>query len=257
MIEISYTQRQKGYRYAPRYGNPMIKEYWDDVDPGNRPRIDPEDEAAVMVERPTLMEIFPEDLTRTTTLTVGCDDHEPPLELARRGAKVVIVDPIEDALDEMFQSLAAEGLDAELVVHDPLKMESIPDGGVGLVTTGAAVNTVPQLDRLYKEFHRVLAPGGALMVITPHPLVSGGHGITSDTGMSQWLIDDYFSPTKVERQWTIEEHVSALNVSGFHLERLLEPKPDPKMRGLNTTSWSLFSKIPQLLVLVARKPRQA
>jgi SAM-dependent methyltransferase len=234
----------------------MIKEYWDDVDPGNRPRIDREDEAAVMVERPTLAEIFPEDLTRTTTLTVGCDDHEPPKELARRGAKVVVVDADEDALDRMFQSMASEGLDAELVVHDPLHMESIPDGGVGLVTVGASVNEAPELDRLYKEFHRVLAPGGALMVITPHPLVSGGHGITSDSGKSQWLIDDYFTPTKAGRQWTIEEHVKSLNVSGFYLERLLEPKPDPRTRTINTTSWTLFSKIPQLLVMVARKPRQ-
>lgn len=235
----------------------MIKEYWDDVDPGNRPRIDREDEKAVMVERPTLKVIFPEDLTRMTTLTVGCDDHEPPMELARRGAKVVVVDADEDALDEMFQTLATEGLEVELVVHDPLHMESIPDGGVGLVTAGGIVNTVPQLDRLYMEFHRVLSPGGALMVITPHPLVSGGHGITSEPGKSQWLIDDYFNPTKVERQWTIEEHVTALMVAGFHLERLIEPRPDPRSRGINTTSWTLFNKIPQLLVLVARKPRKA
>ncbi|UCC92212.1 MAG: class I SAM-dependent methyltransferase [Thermoplasmata archaeon] len=234
----------------------MIKEYWDDVDPGNRPRIDREDEAAVMVERPTLAEIFPEDLTRMTVLTVGCDDHEPPKELARRGAKVVVVDPDEEALDEMFQSMAAEGLDTDLVVHDPLHMESIPDDGVGLVTTGATVNETPQLDRLYREFFRVLAPGGALMVITPHPLVSGGHGITSDNGKNQWLVDDYFAPVKVSRQWTIEEHVSALNVCGFYLERLLEPKPDPRTRTINTTSWNLFNKIPQLLVFVARKPRQ-
>jgi ubiquinone/menaquinone biosynthesis C-methylase UbiE len=235
----------------------MIKEYWDDVDPGNRPRIDREDEAAVMVERPTLEEILPKDLARMTTLTVGCDDDEPPLELARRGAKVVVVDPDEVALDGMFQSMATEGLEAELVVHDPMNMKSIPDGGVGLVTIGATVNKVPQLDTLYKEFHRVLVIGGSLMVITPHPLVSGGHGITSDTGKSTWLVDDYFSPIKAGRRWTIEEHVRALNIAGFYLERLMEPKPDPKTRTINTTSWNLFNKIPQLLVMVARKPRQA
>ncbi len=235
----------------------MIKEYWEDVDPGNRPRIDRDDEAAVMVERPTLEEIFPEDLVRSRTLTVGCYDHEPPLELARRGAKVVVVDPDEDALDEMFQSMAAEGLEAALGVHGPSRMTSIPDDSVGLVTTGAIVNITPQLDVLYKEFKRVLMPGGALMVITPHPLVSGGHGITSDTGKSQWLVDDYFSPTKAGRQYTIEEHVSALNIAGFYLERLLEPKPDPKTRTINTISWNLFNRIPQLLVLLARKPREA
>jgi ubiquinone/menaquinone biosynthesis C-methylase UbiE len=158
------------------------------------------------------------------------------MELARRGAKVVVVDPDEDSLDAMFQSMASEGLDAELVVHEPQNMKSIPDKGVGLVTAGAIVNNVPQLDVLYKEFHRVLIVGGYLMVITPHPLVSGG-------------------PTKAGRQYTIEEHVSALNLAGFYLERLLEPKPDPKTRTINTTSWSLFNKIPQLLVIVARKPR--
>jgi len=233
----------------------MIKEYWDDVEPGNRPRIDPEDERAVMVERPTLKEIFPSALKRTVTLSVGCDDPEPPMELARRGAKVVVLDASEDALDEMFQEMAGEGLSAELVVSDPLRMGAIPDSGVGLVTVGATVTRVPRLDQLYGEFHRVLAPGGALMVITPHPLVSGGHGITSETGKSQWLVDDYFNPTKAGRQWSIEEHVSALNGAGLVIERLLEPRPDPRMRGLNTISWNLFNRIPQLLVIVARKPR--
>jgi 2-polyprenyl-3-methyl-5-hydroxy-6-metoxy-1,4-benzoquinol methylase len=235
----------------------MIKEYWDDVDPNNRPRVAREDEAAMMVERPTLEEIFPKDLARTRTLTVGCDDHEPPLELARRGAKVTVVDPDEGALDEVFQSLASEGLDAELMVNEPSNLSSVEDGSVGLVTTGAIVNRVPQLDVLYKEFMRVLSPGGALMVITPHPLVSGGHGITSETGKSQWLVDDYFSPTRAGRQYTLEEHVSALNIAGFYLERLLEPKPDPKTRTINTVSWNLFNRIPQLLVIIARRPSQA
>ena len=235
----------------------MIKEYWDDVDPDKRPRIAREDEAAVMVERPTLEEVFPEDLARTRTLTVGCDDHEPPMELARRGARVVVVDPDEDSLDGLFQSMACEGLEAELMVNEPQDLSAIPDGSVGLVTTGAIVNRVPQLDVLYKEFLRVLSPGGALMVITPHPLVSGGHGITSDTGKSQWLVDNYFSPTKAGRQYALEEHVSALNIAGFYLERLLEPRPDPRTRTINTTSWNLFNRIPQLMVMIARKPRQA
>ena len=231
----------------------MIKEYWDDVDPAAGPKEEGEDEAAIMVERPALQEILPEDLSGATTLAVGCHDHEPPLELARRGARVMVVDPKEEALDLMFQSFAREGLQAELVVSDPLDIRPVGDGSVSLVTMGSIVNELFDLETLYREAHRTLAPGGALLVIVPHPMVSGGHAITGDLGKRQWLVEDYFSPAHLEHPRSIDEHVNTLLCTGFSVERVIEPKPDPRTKGLNNAMWGLFNRIPQLLVLVARK----
>lgn len=232
----------------------MIKEYWEDVEPENRPLEEDESEATIMVERPALKSIFPEEMAQTRALAVGCYDHEPALEAARRGARVFVVDPSEDQLDLMFQSLAKEGLNAELVVSDPMEMRPIADGGVSLVTLGPVVNHVPDIENLFKECHRTLAPNGALMIIVPHPLVSGGHAITGDTGKSQWLIDDYFTPAKVPYPRSIDEFVNTLLYAGFRLERIIEPKPDPMTKGVNNTIWNLFNRIPQMLFIVARKP---
>lgn len=231
----------------------MIKEYWDDVDPELRPLEEGENEAVLMVERPALEDILPEDLAKANTLMVGCDDHEPAIALARRGANVVVVDTSEEALDSMFKSLAREGLNAELVVSNPLDMRPIPDGSVSLVTTSNLVNRLFDLETLYREVFRTLAPGGAFMIIVPHPLVSGGHGITAETGAHQWLIDNYFTPAQVEYPRTIDEHVNTLLTTGFIVERVIEPQPDPRTKGINNALWNLFNRIPQLLVIVARK----
>lgn len=231
----------------------MVREYWDDVDPENRPLQEGESETIVMVERPALKTIFPQEMSQVRTLAVGCQDHEPALEAARRGAKVFVVDPSEEALDLMFQSLAKEGLNADLVVSDPLTMAAIPDGGVSLVTMGPVVNHVPDIEALFVECHRTLAPQGALMIIVPHPMVSGGHAITGDTGKSHWLIEDYFAPAKVPYPRSIDEFVNTLLYAGFSLERVIEPKPDPMTKGVNNAIWNLYNRIPQLLFIVARK----
>ncbi len=232
----------------------MVREYWDDVDPENRPLQEGESETIVMVERPALKNIFPQEMSQVRTLAVGCQDHEPALEAARRGAKVFVVDPSEEALDLMFQSLAKEGLNADLVVSDPLTMAAIPDGGVSLVTIGPVVNHVPDIEPLFVECYRTLAPQGAIMIIVPHPMVSGGHAITGDTGKSHWLIEDYFAPAKVPYPRSIDEFVNTLLYAGFSLERVIEPKPDPMTKGVNNAIWNLYNRIPQLLFIVARKP---
>ncbi len=232
----------------------MIKEYWDDVDREQRPGDEEEDTSSLFVERPALGRILPKDLSNTTTLAVGCDDPEPALEVARRGGKVVAVDPSEEALDMLFQSFARERLNADLVVADPFALDPIGDGSVHMVTTGPIVNRMSDLRPLFTEFYRVLRPGGALLMVIPHPLVSGGHAITGGTGKSQWVIDDYFSPAKLANPHTLEDFINTALESGFSIERVMEPKPDPTLKGINNASWNLYNRFPQLMVLVARKP---
>jgi SAM-dependent methyltransferase len=232
----------------------MIKEYWDDVDREQSPVEEGEDPSNLLVERPALARILPKDLTNTTTLAVGCEDSEPALEVARRGGKVVAVDPSEEALDVFFQAFARERLNTDLVVAEPDVLKPIPDETIDLVTTGPIVNDVYNLEPLFAEFHRVLRPHGAVLMVIPHPLVSGGHSITGGTGKSQWILDDYFSPAKLTNPHTLEDFINTALEAGFVIERVMEPKPDPRKKGVNNASWNLYNRFPQLMVMVARKP---
>ena len=232
----------------------MIKEYWEDVDPENRPLREGESEATVMVERPALQGVLPKEMAMMSVLHVGCLDHEPALEVARRGARVKVVDPSENALDGMFHSMAREGMNADLLVCSPWDLAPISEASVDMVTTESSIDEFADLDKVFSEFHRVLRPGGTLLVVLPHPLVSGGHAITGGSGKSQWLLDDYFNTMKAPNPRTTERYVNPLIRVGFVIERLMEPQPDPMTKGINNTSWNLFNRIPQLLLVVARKP---
>lgn len=232
----------------------MVKEYWDGVDPEHGPLQEGESETIVMVERPALRHILPQDMAEVTTLAAGCQDHEPALEAARRGSRVTVVDPSEEALDGMFQSMAREGLNADLVVSSLWELTPIADDSVDLVTTENSIDEFADLDKVFAEFHRVLRPGGALMVVLPHPLVSGGHAIMGATGSGQWLVDDYFNTNKAPNPRTTERYINPLVRVGFVIEQLIEPQPDPMTKGINNASWNLFNRIPQMLLIAARKP---
>jgi SAM-dependent methyltransferase len=244
----------------------MIKEYWDDVNPEARPEADLEDEAAVMLSRPALGIVLPGNMASMTILSIGCDDSGPAIESAKRGAKVIVADPSEMFLDETFKDLAREGLSAELVVASPLDLGSIPKESVDLVAAGSHITIVTDLERVFRELQRVLRPRGRLLLIVPHPLMSGGRSIAGTSGNAQWLLENYFSPgpepvpdhmrkdASLEDQprlRTFQGYVDPLIACGFSIERVMEPQPDPRTKGLNNTVWNLYNRIPQLLIVKA------
>jgi SAM-dependent methyltransferase len=244
----------------------MIKEYWDDVDPEHAPKGDDSDEASIMVSRPAIGNIMPEDMSEMVALSVGCDSNEAAVEAARRGARIIVADPSEEALDGAFKDLARQGMTAELVVATPHDLQSIPEDSVDLVSAGSHITVIPDLARVFRELHRVLRPRGRLLLIVPHPLLSGGKSIAGNTGKAQWLTDDYFShgpqpmPTNLwkedhvevePRLRTLEGYINPLLAAGFTIERVLEPKPDPRTKGLNNTVWNMYNRIPQLLIVKA------
>ena len=92
------------------------------------------------------------------------------------------------------------------------------------------------------------------MIVLPHPLVSGGHAIMGGTGTGQWLVDDYFNTSKAPNPRTTERYINPLVRVGFVIEQLIEPQPDPMTKGINNTSWNLFNRIPQMLLIAGRKP---
>lgn len=135
-------------------------------------RIDPEFELALGTSlRPRgadmLYDTFagfgvgPED----TILDVGCRDAAYAVELARRfGCRVVAVDPVPLHVEQARQRVAEAGLGNRIVVHQAgIEAMPVASESIAAIWCRDVLNHVDLASGL-AECHRVLAPGGGMLV---------------------------------------------------------------------------------------------
>ena len=124
------------------------------------------------------------------------------------------------------------GFAADLRVHDlaaPLRW--LGDASVDLVVVALALNYVDDRIATLREFRRVLAPSGAVVVSTTHP--------TADwlrLGGSYFAVEPVEASLSPRHDWPVRAWRRPLTAvceefrdAGFVIEELLEPRPAPGM----------------------------
>ncbi len=100
-------------------------------------------------------------------LEVGCGSGVDALEFARNGAIVTATDMTDNAIT-LTRELAREaGLSIEVVRASALKLP-FPDAGFDCVYSYGVLHHIPDIDIALAEIHRVLKPGGTVMVMLYH-----------------------------------------------------------------------------------------
>lgn len=178
-------------------------------------------------DRPAVLGLLGE-VAGCRVLDVGCGPGLYAAELAQRGADVVGFDG-SARLVQIARSRVGDGADLRVHdVRDPLDWlgDETIDRAVMALVLHHLDNPVPAL----RELHRVLKPGGRLVVSTVHPVTDwqqlGGSYFTdeivADTWNAGWKVRFRRAPLTT---WC-EEFYQA----GFHIERLVEPLPAPSMK---------------------------
>jgi 2-polyprenyl-3-methyl-5-hydroxy-6-metoxy-1,4-benzoquinol methylase len=157
-------------------------------------------------------------------LDVGCGEGRLVRELADRGYDVVGLDASE-ALIEEARSADPDGR-YEVAAIDALPVE---DGAAQFVICVNVLPHVHDLESAAVELARVLAPGGALLIGTIHPLAHAG---TYDEETGELRISDYYDRerevvplgehTVHHERRTIEDYLRTLLGAGFVLTALRE-----------------------------------
>ncbi|MEU4666582.1 class I SAM-dependent methyltransferase [Amycolatopsis sp. NPDC023774] len=192
------------------------------------------------IDRPTCLGLLGDVIGRDV-LDAACGPGLYAEELVARGARVTGF----DLSPRMVELSRARVPGAVFRVHDlgaPLGW--LAEASVDLVLLALVFEYVDDRVQVLRELHRVLRPGGALVLSRMHP--------TGD-----WLRHggDYFEPRVVEETWENGWHVrfwlsplrdtcAELREAGFLIERLVEPQPQVAAADVDPERYARLSREP-------------
>ncbi|WP_020389853.1 class I SAM-dependent methyltransferase [Kribbella catacumbae] len=103
-----------------------------------------------------------------TIVDIGAGTGFLTIELAQRSAaaRVIAVDPWAEAMEVLRRKVAYLGLtNVELLVSDAAVLD-LPSGSVDVVVSNLGINNFDNAETVLTECHRVLRPGGRLLLST-------------------------------------------------------------------------------------------
>ncbi len=147
------------------------------------------------------------------------------------GARVTSCDISERQLYNAKQIAGAQGWDIEFIHDDSMMLGKIRDREYDLVYTSNGVHIwINDLGSMYRNFNRVLKPGGGYIMFETHPFIRPFDGEAEDNGrfMVKKRYDDIYSPGAMPKtDWRTMDLVNAMISSGFTVKHMEEFHPNP------------------------------
>ena len=187
-------------------------------------------------------------------LDAGCGPGLYAEELLRRGGRVTGIDASEVQL-----AVARKRVDPRARFVRAVLGESLPfaSESFDVVVCALVIHYVAKPEDAFREFFRVLRPGGRVVLSTQHPTVDWMRkgGSYFDARQEQDVWQTPAGPQQVEF-WRISlnDLCGAATGSGFLIRRLVEPLPDPAMREQWPEDWEQLTTRPGFLILDLLKP---
>jgi SAM-dependent methyltransferase len=192
-------------------------------------------------------------------LELGCGGAQCSIAFARQGANAIGVDFSAAQLAFARRLVAREGVKVELRHGDLADLAFVRADTMDLVFSAYAFGFVDDLDRVFRQVHRVLKQEHPLVFSLPHPAYDM---IDDDADPALLIRRSYFDRTPIDYEWngveftdyrhTISDLFTSLTRANFRVDTLLEPEPLPG--GQRSQHWRpTFSHVPRTLIIRARK----
>lgn len=197
------------------------------------------------------------NLDAKRVLELGSGDGHAAVAMATKGARVISVDPSAERLDAVRAACERAEVKVETHHNDLADLAFVRADTIDVVVSIYALAGVDDLDRVFRQVHRVLHTGCVFVMSFPHPVwtmidkssepiqitgsyFSTGHGSSTSptSGVS-------FFPR------TISDIFTSLVRANFRVDTLLEPSP---ANGSHGELWNDAMKVvPSTLIVRARK----
>ena len=192
-------------------------------------------------------------------LELGCGGAQSSIAFARKGANAIGVDISNEQLAFARRLVAREGVKVELRHGDLADLAFVRADTMDLVFSAYAFGFIEDLDRVFRQVHRVLKPEHPLVFSLPHPAYDM---IDDDADPPLLIRRSYFDRTPIEYErggvqftdyrHTISDLFASLSRANFRIDTLLEPEPTPAVP--RSQHWRpTFESVPRTLIIRARK----
>jgi len=191
------------------------------------------------------------DVNGKRILDLGCGMGHAAVALARNGAKVFAVDSDITQLTHTRELAEREGVKVELHHSDLAELAFLRNTSIDLIVSVFALATVDDLDRVFRQAHRVLQTGAPFIISLPHPLAT----LISQAPDGSLRMGRRFrdrSPLGDGTMLTHPHQISDLHAgftrANFRVDVILEPESTSGPWRSALTGW-----VPAALVMRARK----
>lgn len=192
-------------------------------------------------------------------LELGCGAGHASVACARQGAKVIAVDPSATQLDRARE--AAEGAEVHIELEQAglAELAFVRADAIDAAFSTFALAEVPDLDRVFRQVHRVLKPECPLVFSLPHPAFALFDPMADDPLVARRRYHDD-TPTTwrngdhevVDVHRTISSVFTSLTRANFRVDAVVEPEVVPGApRGQH---WAdLMEVVPATVIFRGRK----
>ncbi|HEV3227092.1 MAG TPA: methyltransferase domain-containing protein [Acidimicrobiales bacterium] len=191
-------------------------------------------------------------------LELGSGGGPNAVAMAKKGARVIAVDESEEQVGHSRRLAEREEIKVEFRHGDLADLAFVRADTIDLALSVYSLGAVADLDRVFRQVHRVLRPEAPLVISLPHP----AYRIVDGNGNPPSLRRSYFDRTPIpwvvgaetgsDHPLTISDLFTSLGRANFRVDTVLEPEP-PKgaPRGRHWTEAMRW--VPATLIVRARK----
>jgi len=192
-------------------------------------------------------------------LELGCGAAQCSIAFARQGAVAIGVDASAEQLAHARRLADEAEVKVELRQGDLADLAFVRADSIDLAFSANAFQFVEDLNRVFRQVHRVLRVGAPLVFSVPHP----AYDMLDDESEEPLLVRrSYFDHSPIERtrdghtftsyHRTVADLFTGLVRASYRVDTIVEPEPLPA--GHRSHEWRTpFRSVPRTLVVRARK----